>query len=81
MSRFGIAVTGTCSSCRRSFPRSALVGHQALKGSNGRREDGPVLLCGPCSAARQGGGSGDAAVASLIGLAVLGLIVAAVRGH
>jgi len=93
-----MGATSPCYLCRRSTPRDLMVRQYVMKGFNGRRKSGHVLMCascagvpgaGPSTAPLHGPTGGSTmqehnaivAIISLIGMALIAMLVVAVRGR
>ena len=55
-----MGATSPCYLCRRSTPRQALVRQYVMKGFNGRRKAGHVLMCLSCAGGPRYSGSSSA---------------------
>lgn len=69
-----------CNGCGNNFPRHELVHQQVLKGHNGRRSNGTLLMCPSCASATQENNK-IVAIICIGVMLVFGIIVIAVRGY
>lgn len=69
-----------CSNCGATVPEGQLTRQRVLKGHNGRRKNGYLLMCNSCASTTQESNQVVIGIALAV-MAVLALLVFLVRGH